>query len=96
MCFYYYTIVETLDPEALKKSENKKPLEEPFLALDPCKTNLLELQQVSKEMSTKNKSYKILCRILPIYSQMKIEVLLPTSLSTKYFVESFQAKQMQQ
>ena len=44
----------------------------------------------------KNKSYKILCRILSIYSQMKIEILLPTSLSTKYFVESFQAKQMQQ
>ena len=44
----------------------------------------------------KNKSYKILCRILPIYSQMKIEILLPTSLSTKYFVESFQAKQLQQ
>ena len=31
----------------------KKPLEEPFLALDSCKTNLLELQQVSQEMSTK-------------------------------------------
>ena len=31
----------------------KKPLEEPFLALDPRKTNLLELQKVSKEMSTK-------------------------------------------
>ena len=44
----------------------------------------------------KNKSYKILDRILSIYSQMKIEILLPTSLSTKYFVESFQAKQMQQ
>ena len=44
----------------------------------------------------KNKSYKILCRILSIYLQMKIEILLPTSLSTKYFVESFQAKQMQQ
>ena len=47
-------MVETLDLEPpQKKSENKKPLEEPFLALDPCKTNLLELQQVSKEMSTK-------------------------------------------
>ena len=31
-----------------KKSENKKPLEEPFLALDPCKTNILELQQAKR------------------------------------------------
>ena len=73
----------------------KKPLEEPFLALDPCKTNLLKLQEKPRD-EHKNKSYKILCRILSIYSQMKIEILLPTSLSTKYFVESFQAKQMQQ
>ena len=78
----------------MKFKKKKKPLEEPFLALDPCKTNLLELHKQGDEH--KNKSYKILCRILLIYSQMKIEILLPTSLSTKYFVESFQAKQMQQ
>ena len=47
-------MVETVDLEPPKnRFENKKPLEEPFLALDPCKTNLLELQQVSKEMSKK-------------------------------------------
>ena len=40
----------------------------------------------------KNKSYKILCRILLICSQMQIEILLPTSLSTKYFVESYLSK----
>ena len=28
-------------------------LEEPFLAWNPCKTNLLKLQQESQEMSTK-------------------------------------------
>ena len=67
MGFYHYTMVETLDLKPpKKKSENKKPLEEPFLALDLCKTNLLELQKVSQEMSIKNKPYKILCRILPI------------------------------
>ena len=37
----------------------------------------------------KNKSYKILCRILLIYSQMQVKILQPTSLSTKYFVESY-------
>ena len=47
-------MVETQDLEQKRnRSENKKPLEEPFLTVDPCKTNLLEPQQASKEMSTK-------------------------------------------
>ena len=59
MGFYHNTMVETLDLEPQKnRSEKKKPLKEPFLALDLCKTNLLELQQASKEMSTKRNPTK--------------------------------------
>ena len=65
-----------------------KPMEKAPLLWIPANKPIIAAQ-CKPRGEHKNRSYKILCRILLIYSQMQIEILLPTSLFTKYFVESY-------
>ena len=89
-------MVETLDLEPPKKIWKQETLEGALLSFRSLQNKSIRAATSKKRDEHKNKSYKRLCKILLIYSQMKIKVPPPTSLSTKYFVESFQAKQMQQ